>query len=145
MLVVVMCIAGAKVTRSHLYDCSIFIPITDLTAWEPDFNSQTLESKAYASFAAIQGYISAIVMAFCGFKIYTINLCNALSFLIAWIPYVVVCFCKLTNVHVNDILYAICTLFWKTSTIVVIVEYMISNRGLRSLLFMMKQNWESLF
>ena len=145
-----------------LYATSRYIAIIELFTCELDFNSQTQGNKTYVSFAVIQGYmIPAIVMAFCGYHcIFSSHVRSSsvrngrsdlknprairftrsiyamfLSFLIAWFPYVVVCFCNLINVHVNDILYAICTIFGKASATVVTVVYVVSYRGLRRLLF----------
>ena len=161
-IVVIMWIIGAIATSPTLYGISRYTRVVELFTCELDFNSQTPENKTYVSFAAIQGYvIPAIVMAFCGYHcIFSSHVRSStvpngrsdlknprairftrsiyamfLSFLIAWFPYVVVCFCNLINVHVNDILYAICTLFGKASATVVTVVYMVSYRGLRRLLF----------
>ena len=135
---VIMWIIGAITASPPLYTSPRYIAIIELFTCELDFNSQTQGNKAYVSFAAIQGYmIPAIVMAFCGYHcIFSSHVRSSsvrngrsdlknprairftrsiyamfLSFLIAWFPYVVVCFCNLINVHVNDILYAICTMF----------------------------------
>ena len=159
---VIMWIIGAITASPPLYTSPRYIAIIELFTCELDFNSQTQGNKAYVSFAAIQGYmIPAIVMAFCGYHcIFSSHVRSSsvrngrsdlknprairftrsiyamfLSFLIAWFPYVVVCFCNLINVHVNDILYAICTIFGKASATVVTIVYMVSYRGLRRLLF----------
>ena len=67
MVAVIMYIAVAKVSSPPLYDCLKCIRITDSSACELEFNSQTLEHKSYVNFAAIQGYIlPTIVMVFCG-------------------------------------------------------------------------------
>ena len=162
IIVAIMWIIGAIAASPTLYGISRYTRVIELFTCELDFNSQTPENKAYVSFAAIQGYVlPAIVMAFCGYHcIFSSHARSSsvrngrsglknprairftrsiyamfLSFLIAWFPYVVVCFCNFINVHVNDILYAICTICAKASATVVTVVYMVSYRGLRRLLF----------
>ena len=162
VVVLIAWIYGAIVASPPLFGISEYVVIIQLFTCELDFNSPTPENKAYLSFAAIQGYIvPAIVMIFCGYHCIIskhirrpsltsnrFDLKNPkevrftrsihamlLSFLISWFPYVAVCFCNFINVHVNEILYAICTLFAKASSIVVTTVYMISYRGSRSLSF----------
>ena len=157
VLVIFTWIYGAIVASPPLYGFSEYIPLVDLFTCELDFNTDTTENRTFVIFASIQGYIlPAFVMGFCAYHcIFSkalrsnrtevknpkeIRFTRAIyamlfSFLVAWFPYVVVCFCSFINMDVSNVLFAICAVVAKGSTIAVTVVYMMAYRGSRNLSF----------
>ena len=159
VLVLFTWIYGAIVASPPLYGYSEYVPVVDLFTCELDFNTNTIENRAFVVFASIQGYIlPAFVMGFCAYHCIFSNpltlrnnridaknpkeirftraiYAMLFSFLVAWFPYVVVCFCSFINMDVSNVLFATCAVVAKASTIAVTVVYMMSYRGSRSLSF----------
>ena len=159
VVVIFTWIYGAIVASPPLYGFSEYIPVNDLSTCELDFNTDTIENRTFVIFASIQGYVlPAVVMGFCAYhcifsKALTLSSNTAegrnpkeirftratyamlFSFLVAWFPYVVVCFCSFINMDVSNVLFAICAVVAKASTIAVTVVYMMSYRGSRNLSF----------
>lgn len=159
VLVLFTWIYGAIVASPPLYGYSEYVPVVDLFTCELDFNTNTIENRAFVVFASIQGYIlPAFVMGFCAYHCIFSNpltlrsnridaknpkeirftraiYAMLFSFLVAWFPYVVVCFCSFINMDVSNVLFATCAVVAKVSTIAVTVAYMMSYRGSRSLSF----------
>ena len=159
VLVLFTWIYGAIVASPPLYGYSEYVPVADLFTCELDFNTDTIENRAFVVFASIQGYIlPAFVMGFCAYHCIFSNpltlrsnridaknpkevrftraiYAMLFSFLVAWFPYVVVCFCSFINMDVSNVLFATCAVVAKASTIAVTVVYMMSYRGSRSLSF----------
>ena len=158
-LVIFTWIYGAIAASPPLYGFSEYLPVVDLFTCELDFNTNTIENRTFVMFASIQGYIlPAFVMGFCAYhcifsKALTLRsnrtevknpkeirftravYAMLFSFLMAWLPYAVVCFCSFINMDVSNVLFAICAVVAKASTIVVTVVYMMSYRGSRNLSF----------
>ena len=159
VLVIFTWIYGAIVASPPLYGFSEYLPVDDLGTCELDFNTDTIENRTFVIFASIQGYIlPAMVMGFCAYhcifsKALTLRSNRAevknpkeirftraiyamlFSFLVAWFPYMVVCFCSFINMDVSNVLFAICAVVAKASTIAVTVVYMMSYRGSKNVSF----------